>query len=571
MRMYDLIAKKRDGYELSKEEIAFIIDQYVKEEVSDYQMSALLMAIFLKGMNDREMADLTMCMAESGQMVDLSPIEGVKVDKHSTGGVGDKTTFILGPIVAACGAKVAKMSGRGLGHTGGTVDKMEAIPNMKSALSEEEFFKIVNEIGVSVIGQSGELAPADKKIYALRDVTATVDSIPLIASSIMSKKLASGADAIVLDVKTGSGAFMKTVDKAVELAEKMVAIGTNNNRKVVAMITDMDRPLGRTIGNALEMQEVVETLKGNGPEDLVHECIELSANMLFLCDKGTMDECREMAKEVIKNGKALEIFRKMVVAQGGDARFIDDFSILDQAKYKEDIIAKESGYIKHMDAEKCGISSVVLGAGREKKTDEIDFAAGIVMHKKTGDKVEKGEVLATLYTDRENTLAPAKKLYEEAITICSEVPSIRPSILARVTSEGVERFDKEETTFDIDKLVKIAIKARENTYSPYSKFGVGAALLCKDGTVYTGCNVENGSYGLTICAERTAICKAVSEGKREFVAIAVVADTSIPCSPCGACRQFFAEFKIPTIIMSNLKEDKTVVSYEELLPYPFEL
>lgn len=572
MRMYDLIAKKRDGKELTSEEIAFIIDKYVAEEISDYQMSALLMAIFLKGMNDRELADLTMCMAKSGQMVDLSPIKGIKVDKHSTGGVGDKTTFILGPIVAACGCKVAKMSGRGLGHTGGTVDKMESIPNMKSALSEEEFFNIVNDIGVSVIGQSGELAPADKKIYALRDVTATVDSIPLIASSIMSKKLASGADAIVLDVKTGSGAFMKTVDQAIELAEKMVAIGTNNNRKVVAMITDMDRPLGRTIGNALEMQEVVETLKGHGPADLVHECIEISANMLYLCDKGTMDECRSMAKEVIANGKALEVFRKMVKAQGGDDRFIDDFSILDQPKFHLEIKAKQSGYIEHMNAEACGIASVILGAGREKKGDPIDFAAGIVMHKKTGDQVTAGEIIATLYTDREQTLEPAAKMYEDAITISSETPHVRPSILARITKDSVERFDgADEAYVDQELLINEAIKARKLSYSPYSKFPVGAALLCEDGTIITGTNVENGSYGLTICAERVAITKAVSQGIRKFKAIAIVADTSQPCPPCGACRQFISEFHIPMVIMANLKGDKTVATEEQIMPYPFVL
>lgn len=572
MRMYDLIAKKRDGKELTKEEISFIIDGYVKEEISDYQMSAFLMAVFLKGMNDRELADLTMCMAKSGQMVDLSPIKGIKVDKHSTGGVGDKTTFILGPIVAACGGKVAKMSGRGLGHTGGTVDKMESIPNMKSSLSQEEFFKIVNDIGVSVIGQSGELAPADKKIYALRDVTATVDSIPLIASSIMSKKLASGSDAIVLDVKTGSGAFMKTVPQAIRLAEKMVAIGTNNGRKMVAMITDMDRPLGRTIGNALEMQEVVETLKGHGPADLVHECVELSANMLFLCDKGTMDECRAMAKEVIANGKALEVFRKMVIAQGGDDRFIDDFSILGQAKFQQDILAKSSGYIHHMNAEQCGIASVVLGAGREKKDDPIDFAAGIVMHKKTGDAVTKGEVIATLYTDRQQTLAPAAKMYEDAIEIAPEEPVIRPSILARVTKDGVEVFTGKESglDFDADALVQAAIKAREAAYNPYSKFAVGAALLCQDGSVYTGCNVENASYGMTICAERTAICKAVSEGKRQFIALAIAADTKKPCPPCGACRQFITEFNIPHVVMANIKGDKQIVTKDEIMPYAFE-
>ena len=581
MRMYDLIAKKRDGHELSTEEIAFIIDEYVKDNISDYQMSAFLMAVFLKGMNDRELADLTMDMAKSGQMVDLSPIEGIKVDKHSTGGVGDKTTFILGPIVAACGGKVAKMSGRGLGHTGGTVDKMEAIPHMKSSLSEEEFFKVVNEVGVAVIGQSGELAPADKKIYALRDVTATVDCIPLIASSIMSKKLASGADAIVLDVKTGSGAFMKTLDMAIELAQKMVAIGTNNGRKMIAMITDMDRPLGRTIGNALEMQEVVETLKGHGPADLVHECTELSANMLFLSGKGTIEECRKMVAEVIANGKALEVFRKMVIAQGGDPTFIDDFSALPQAKYTMDIIAKEDGYIHHMNAERCGMASVVLGAGRERKDDPIDYGAGIVIGKKTGDAVAKGDVLATLYTNKEESLPQAAKMYEEALEIAADKPVVRPSIMARVTPDSVEVYGEEEHTHEIhfdgvlddaveDELLQLALEAREFAYAPYSHFAVGAAVLCADGSIYTGCNVENASYGMTNCAERTAVFKAVSEGHREFKAIAIVADTAEPCPPCGACRQIISEFHIPYVIMGNVKGEKITITEEEVLPFAFD-
>lgn len=379
MRMYDLIMKKRNGEALTEQEIQYMIREYVAGEIPDYQMSAFLMAVYFKGMTEEETLAMTQAVAHSGEMVDLSGIEGVKVDKHSTGGVGDKTTMIIAPIVAACGVKVAKMSGRGLGHTGGTVDKLESIPGLHTSLSREDFFNVVNQTGLSVIGQSGNLAPADKKLYALRDVTATVDSIPLIAVSIMSKKLAAGNDCILLDVKTGSGAFMKSIDDSIALAKEMVAIGENAGRKTVALITDMDIPLGHNIGNSLEVIEAVETLKGNGPEDLTEVCVHLASNMLFLAGKGTLEECRSLVREVIANGEALKRLAAMVEAQGGDSSVIFDTDKFEKAAYQHEVLAKKSGYITFMDTESCGIASAMLGAGRETKDSQIDFAAGIIL------------------------------------------------------------------------------------------------------------------------------------------------------------------------------------------------
>ena len=385
MRMYDLIMKKRNGEALTEQEIQYMIREYVAGEIPDYQMSAFLMAVYFKGMTEEETLAMTQAVAHSGEMVDLSGIEGVKVDKHSTGGVGDKTTMIIAPIVAACGVKVAKMSGRGLGHTGGTVDKLESIPGLHTSLSREDFFNVVNQTGLSVIGQSGNLAPADKKLYALRDVTATVDSIPLIAVSIMSKKLAAGNDCILLDVKTGSGAFMKSIDDSIALAKEMVAIGENAGRKTVALITDMDIPLGHNIGNSLEVIEAVETLKGNGPEDLTEVCVHLASNMLFLAGKGTLEECRSLVREVIANGEALKRLAAMVEAQGGDSSVIFDTDKFEKAAYQHEVLAKKSGYITFMDTESCGIASAMLGAGRETKDSQIDFAAGIILKKNVGD------------------------------------------------------------------------------------------------------------------------------------------------------------------------------------------
>lgn len=440
MRMFDVIAKKRDGETLSKEELQFVIDGYVSGQIPDYQMSALLMAIYLRGMTDQETAQLTDIMAHSGDMVDLSAIHGIKVDKHSTGGVGDKTTLVITPIVAACSVKIAKMSGRGLGHTGGTVDKMESVPGTRTSLDRQEFFDQVNRIGISVIGQSGNLAPADKKIYALRDVTATIGCVPLIASSIMSKKLAAGSDCILLDVKTGNGAFMKTLDGSIQLAQAMVAIGAHNGRKVAALITDMDTPLGYNIGNSLEVIESVEVLKGRGPADLTEVCYQLAANMLLLAGKGTLAECRKMAEEAVASGAAYEKLKQMFAAQGGDVSVLDDPDKFAKAKYSREIRADQSGWLYATNTEMIGNASVLLGAGRIKKEDTIDFAAGIVLHKKAGDRVEKGDLLATFYAEDEGKFASAEEMYRGALTFRDEKPVLPELVMARVTEEGVERF-----------------------------------------------------------------------------------------------------------------------------------
>ncbi|MDU3886804.1 MAG: pyrimidine-nucleoside phosphorylase [Veillonella sp.] len=429
MRMYDIILKKRANLPLSDKEIRFVIDGYVKGKIPDYQVSALLMTIVFNGMNARELGTLTLAMAQSGNMVDLSNVDGITVDKHSTGGVGDKTTLIIAPLVAACGGKVAKMSGRGLGHTGGTIDKMESIPNLKVSLEQDAFIDQVNKIGLAVIGQSEGLAPADKKLYALRDVTGTVDSIPLIASSVMSKKLASGAQAILLDVKVGSGAFMKNIEDARELAKAMVDIGKENGRSVKAILTDMDRPLGHAIGNALEIREVIDTLKGHGPEDLTHECIIMAAHMLVLSHICDYETALSRVQEALDSGAALERLRMMIDAQDGDSRVIDDESLLAIGKFTYDVTAPQDGYITHMNTEQCGIASVMLGAGRTVKDGPIDYSAGILMHKKTGDSVTVGECIATLYASDESLLSNAAKTYLEAITFGETAPIMADTIL----------------------------------------------------------------------------------------------------------------------------------------------
>ncbi|WP_456155885.1 pyrimidine-nucleoside phosphorylase [Veillonella sp.] len=432
MRMYDVILKKRQGIELIDSELQWLIQGYVAGDIPDYQMSAFLMAIIFKGMTPKELGAFTMAMAHSGDMVDLSAIKGVKVDKHSTGGVGDKTTLVIASLVAACGGVVAKMSGRGLGHTGGTIDKMESIPGLRTELSEEEFRNQVNNIGVAVIGQSSNIAPADKKIYALRDVTATVDSIPLIASSIMSKKLASGADAILLDVKVGSGAFMKTIDDARLLAQAMVDIGNANGRIVKAVITDMDRPLGQAIGNALEIAEVIQTLKGYGPQDLTHECLVMAAHLLVMSEKGDYDTCYSMVQTALQNGVGLAKLRELIVAQGGNGQVVDDSSLLGTAQFAYDIRSSKAGYITHMNTEACGIASVMLGAGRTVKDGPIDMTAGILMHKKTGDAVVAGDVLATLYANDESLFEGAETAYVQALTIGPEASTTGETILGFV-------------------------------------------------------------------------------------------------------------------------------------------
>lgn len=423
MRMYDIIHKKRNGGELSEKEIKFFVNGYTDGSIPDYQASALCMAIYFRGMSADETAALTLAMADSGDRIDLSGIDGFTVDKHSTGGVGDKTSLIVAPIVAANGGKVAKMSGRGLGHTGGTVDKLESIPGFRTSLTPDEFIKQVNDIGLCIVGQTGELAPADKKLYALRDVTATVESIPLIASSIMSKKLAAGSQGIVLDVKTGSGAFMKTVEDSERLAEEMVSIGKAAGRKVTALITDMDIPLGASVGNSLEVIEAIKTLKGEGEKNLTEVCLSLAAQMLCMVTGRDDMVCRKMAKKSIEDGSALNKLREMITAQGGNADVIDNSGAFKQPKFYVDIISERDGYISRTDAERVGIASVILGAGREKKGDPIDPSAGIILKKKTCDSVSKGDVLATFYTDDETRIDVAKREFLDALIFGNEKPS----------------------------------------------------------------------------------------------------------------------------------------------------
>ncbi|MBU3099839.1 MULTISPECIES: pyrimidine-nucleoside phosphorylase [Clostridium] len=413
MRMVDVISKKRDGKELTTQEINFFIEGYTKGTIPDYQASSLAMAIYFQDMNDRERADLTMAMVNSGETIDLSKIEGIKVDKHSTGGVGDTTTLVLAPLVAALDIPVAKMSGRGLGHTGGTIDKLESISGFHVEITNDKFIELVNRDKVAVIGQTGNLTPADKKLYALRDVTGTVNSIPLIASSIMSKKIASGANAIVLDVKTGAGAFMKTDKDAENLAHAMVQIGNNVGRNTMAIISDMSQPLGFAIGNALEVKEAIDTLKGEGPEDLTELVLTLGSQMVVLAKKAkTLEEARKMLLEVIKNGKALDKFKVFVKNQGGDESVVDNPEKLPQAKYKIDVPALTSGFVSNMVADEIGIAAMLLGAGRATKEDKIDLAVGLMLRKKVGDKVEKGEPILTIYSNRENVEDVKAKIYE---------------------------------------------------------------------------------------------------------------------------------------------------------------
>lgn len=440
MRIYDVIDKKKHGEELTTEEIYYSINGYVKEEIPDYQISALLMAIYFKGMSDRELVDLTNCMATSGELVDLSKIDGIKVDKHSTGGVGDKTTLVVAPIVAACGGKVAKMSGRGLGFTGGTIDKLESIPGLQTAIKENQFFENVNKIGLSVIGQTANIAPADKKLYALRDVTATVDSIPLIAASIMSKKLAAGSDRIILDVTVGSGAFMKTKEEAIVLAQKMVAIGVGANRPTTAILTNMDVPLGIAVGNDIEIIEAIETLKGNGPKDFQEISEVFAANMLKYSEIGDLEVCQKKVAEVIENGSALDKFAQMVKMQGGDESYIYHPEKFKKPIYTKDLIAKNSGYIYSMDTELCGKTAVILGAGRETKDSIIDNTAGIRFYKKTGCKAQEGDVLATLYSSSEKKIEEAVNYLEKGYNYSNQKPKELKSIIAKVTKDGVEEY-----------------------------------------------------------------------------------------------------------------------------------
>lgn len=445
MRMYDIINKKKYGMELSTQEIEEMIRAYVNEEIPDYQMAAWLMAVYFQGLNERELTDLTLAMAHSGATVDLSPISGIKVDKHSTGGVGDKTTLAIAPIVAACGEKVAKMSGRGLGYTGGTIDKLESIPGFQTELDQQVFFENVNRIGLSVIGQTKGITPADKKLYALRDVTATVDSIPLIAASVMSKKLAAGSDKILLDVTCGSGAFMKKMEDALELAQTMVSIGEQAGRETVALITNMDVPLGETIGNALEVAEIINLLQGKSEEDLREVCLALASNMLYLAkheENGnlTLEDCKKMAEEKILNGSALLKLKEMVACQHGQVYAIENTDMLPQAEYHYEMVADFSGYVTRMNAEQCGIASMILGAGRETKESVIAFGAGIRLLKKTGDRVEVGDTIAVLYSNSYENFQDAEKVLRGAYQIGKEPPKEEKLIYARVTKDRVEYY-----------------------------------------------------------------------------------------------------------------------------------
>lgn len=433
MRMIDIIEKKRDGKSLTKEEIEFFVNGYTHGEVPDYQASSLAMAIFFQDMNDEERAALTMSMVNSGEKIDLSDINGIKVDKHSTGGVGDTTTLVLAPLVAAVDVPVAKMSGRGLGHTGGTIDKLESVKGFNVEISEKDFIKLVNDNQVAVIGQSGNLTPADKKLYALRDVTGTVNSIPLIASSIMSKKIAAGADAIVLDVKTGSGAFMKTLDDAEALAHAMVRIGNNVGRNTMAIISDMSQPLGNAIGNALELKEAIATLKGNGPKDLTELVLTLGSQMVVLAEQATsLDEARQMLIDAIKTGKALNKFKTFLSNQGGDDSIVDSPEKLPSAKYQVEFKAKKDGYITEIIANEIGVASMMLGAGRQTKEDVIDLGVGIVLNKKVGEHVEKGENILTIHT---NTKEIDDILYKLDNSITIESKGEAPTLIHKIITE----------------------------------------------------------------------------------------------------------------------------------------
>lgn len=440
MRMYDIIEKKRDGFALSEEEITYFVNGFTKGKIPDYQMAALLMAIYFSGMNETETLKLTMAMADSGDRLELSAINGIKVDKHSTGGVGDKTSLVLAPMVAALGVPVAKMSGRGLGHTGGTIDKLESIPGFSTALSEQQFIDNVNTIGLALVGQTANLAPADKKLYALRDVTATVDNMSLIASSIMSKKLASGADAIVLDVKTGSGAFMKNENDALQLAREMVAIGKGAGRQTIAVVTNMEEPLGNAVGNALEVKEVIETLKGRGPKDLLSVSMVLGSYMLLLAGKtATVEEGMSLLMRTIEDGSALNKFREFIEAQNGNGDVIDQPQLLPQAKIVMQVTAAAAGFVSAIDARQVGQASLVLGGGRETKESIIDLSVGIVLHKKVGDSVARGDILATIHANDPDRLKQANELITGAFEL-SDTPVELPKLIRWVVSDrGVEK------------------------------------------------------------------------------------------------------------------------------------
>lgn len=439
MRMVDIIYKKREGYELTRDELRFVVEGYTKDQIPDYQVASLLMAIYFKDLSNKEIFYLTEAMMMSGDVIDLSDIDGIKVDKHSTGGVGDTTTLIVGPLVAACGVPVAKMSGRGLGHTGGTIDKLESIRGFQVEMSDKRFIDIVNRVKLSVIGQSADLAPADKKLYALRDVTATVDNIGLIASSIMSKKLAAGTDAILLDVKIGSGAFMKNEEQGLILAQQMVDIGEQAKKNTVAILTDMNQPLGNAVGNSLEVKEAIQTLKNEGPQDLKQLCVYLASNMVLLAEKAkNIEEALEMVNDKLVSGKAFEKFKEFIAAQGGDLSVIDDPSLLPKAKYIYSVKAKADGYIETIKADEIGLAALILGAGRESKHSVIDLSAGLILHGRIGDKILENQPIATLYTNMDMKLEQASSIVNGAFCFSKEQVQLPKLIKAIVSSQGIK-------------------------------------------------------------------------------------------------------------------------------------
>ena len=592
MRMVDIIARKRSGQPLSREEIREVIQGFSSGEIPDYQMSALAMAICFQGMSDWETTELTLAMAESGQMLNWADIPGVKVDKHSTGGVGDTTTLVLAPLVASVGVPIAKMSGRGLGHTGGTIDKLESIPGFSTDLSMADFRKQVQEIGVAVAGQTADLAPADKRLYALRDVTGTVESLPLIASSIMSKKLASGADAIVLDVKVGTGAFMKTFDEARELAQRMVSIGHNAGRRVSAVITQMEQPLGKAIGNALEVREAIMTLRGQGPEDLTELCLVLGSEMVVLAGKAdNAAKARKLLEQALSDGSALAKLKQWLIAQGGDARVADDLSLLPKSPVIQFYHAQKDGVIESVNAQQMGVIAMRLGAGRAAKDDVIDPSVGLVLLRKVGQRAARGEALVEIHAASTESAQQALKELDECIVLGDVAPyqpplvldvvhsSLRPQPVeegdpAKVNTAQVMAGESKAEAVSTTNLVEHAKQARELAYVPYSHFAVGAALRLSNGEVVTGANVENASYGLTNCAERTAVFKAVTEkfsGTARIIEVAVVADSPDPVAPCGACRQVLREFCDPgtPVLLANLHGAVKQTTVEGLLPYSF--
>lgn len=582
VRILDIIRKKRLGLTLEKDEIEAWIRAYVAGEVDDSQVSALAMAICLQGMDARETADLTLAMAQSGQTLDWSDIPGVKLDKHSTGGVGDTTTLVLAPLVAAAGVPIAKMSGRGLGHTGGTIDKLASIPGFRTDLPMDEFRAQVRRIGVAVGAQTADLAPADKKLYALRDVTETVESIPLIASSIMSKKLASGADAIVLDVKVGEGAFMKDLSSARTLARTMVSIGQQLGRRTVAVLTQMEQPLGRAIGNALEVREAVATLRGQGPADLTELCLVLGAEMVVEGGKArTSAEARTLLEHLLATGEALTKFRELVGAQGGDPRVADDLSLLPAAPVVRYMHAPAEGIIQRIHAEALGRVAMRLGAGRSAHDDVIDPAVGLVLLRSVGESVLAGEALIEIHAATEAAAAAAALALHGSIEIGPGEPFTVPLVLGIVrdggtASDPVSELGAAETSpADHLPLLQHARQAREAAYAPYSHFAVGAAVQVANGEVFTGANVENASYGLTNCAERSAVFATVTgtayrSGER-IVAIAVVADSDGAVAPCGACRQVLAEFCAPdvAVVLSDMSGHVRHTTVGDLLPHAF--